>query len=207
MSVKDYLKPGMVGVSLKKGLFDILGTFTTLAQGDTEASHVWRVRQDGTIATTGGKAGVLFDYVDPERYLKGRQFYLLETVDPLNASQLRIMDWADELIRRQRFARAYGVWKYAQLWAKAELEGSIDSLDPPAGKPPRFPICSQAVGFALWKAGVPVGKSQGKRDWSAVLPQTILQEAKQTRYSEAAGAFFPAPCMLLQTVQDEPFEG
>jgi hypothetical protein len=198
------LRPGMVGVCLKKPI-DPLGTFTTLAQGDTEAAHVWRVRRDGKIATTGAQLGILFGYVDAIKYLRGKTFFLLEPVDPWTDIQLTIMDMAEDAIKAQPLGRAYGPWRYWQFWARAFWGGDVKTLGDTKGRPPKFPICSQTVAYPLWKAGAPVGKSQGKLDWMAVLPETILKEAKQTEYELAAGTEFKHPCYYLRLVQDEPY--
>jgi hypothetical protein len=198
------LRPGMVGVCLKKPI-DPLGTFTTLAQGDTEAAHVWRVRRDGKIATTGAQLGILFGYVDALKYLRGKTFFLLEPVSPWTEGQLEIMDQADDAIKNQPLGRAYGIWRYWQLWAKAFAHGNVETLGDPKGKPPRFPICSQAVAYALWKAGAPVGKAMGKKDWTGVLPETILEEAKQTSFDLQVGVVYPHPSYFLRLVQNEPY--
>lgn len=208
MSVLQMLKPGMVGVNLK-GQFDPTGTLNTFLQGDTEAAHVWWVLWSGKIATTGAKWGVFYGEEDPEEYLKRRPFYLLETVDPLPAVKLAIMQQAHQEMMRSGLARLYGLWKFPILSLLAAIHGDVAKLGrKPKLTRPTCPICSQAVAYPFWCAGVPIGKSQGKEDWTAVLPETILKEAKQVSYMLAAGLIPETrqkPCYMLRTVRDTPF--
>lgn len=199
--------PGQIGINLK-GRFDPLGTADVILQGDTKASHVWLVLPNGKIATTGAKWLVLYGEVDPDEYLKGKSCYLLETVDPLTSQQLAIIQYAHNSLMKSGPGRIYGLWKFGVIWALDFFQGqaSKTGFTEKTGHP-TCPICSQAVGYALWKAGVPVGKSVGKEDYTAVLPETFLQEAQQTAYDLAKGYMEnrTTPCYLLKTVQDSPF--
>lgn len=203
----EYLKPGMIGVALK-GSFDPMGTLDTVLQGDTKASHVWYVLPNGRIATTGAEWLVLYGDVDPDTYLQGKSFYLLETVDPLTPIQLEIIRLAHEELKKAGAGRIYGIWKFAVLWGITVANGAVDKTgkDIKTGRP-TCPICSQAVAYPFWKAGVPIGRSQGKVDWTAVLPETILHEAMDTAGALQAGWMNgrTTPCYLLTTVQPEPF--
>lgn len=206
INIAEILKPGMVGVNLKRRR-DPLGTFTTLSQGDTEAAHVWRVRSDGTIATTGAKWGVMYGYVEAASYLLGKTFYLLETIDPLTDEQLRTMDEAEDEI--QGINRFYGFWRYAQLYGAALQDGSVEKLGKePNVNAPAFPICSQAVGYPYWKAGVPVGKMFGKEDYTALLPETFLKEALAVAFLIRQKALdkHVKPCYYFHLVKQTPFK-
>jgi hypothetical protein len=209
MSVLSILKPGMIGVNLK-GRIDLMGTIDTVLQGDTEAAHVWWVLPSGKIATTGAQALIVYGEADPAEYLKGKSFFLLETVDPLTSGQLAIMQAAHQQIMRSGVGRVYGIWKFAWIWTLATLHGEVDKTGKqPKKGPPFAPICSQAVAYPFWSAGVPVGKMFGKQDWTAVLPETILKEAKAVGFMLADGQLEQRakPCCYLKTVQDRPFIG
>jgi hypothetical protein len=204
----EILRPGMIGVNLK-GHIDPMGTLDTLLQGDTDGAHVWWVLPNGKIATTGAKALVIYGEADPDTYLAGKSCYLLETVDPLTAEQLKIMEACHQQIMRSGLGRIYGIWKFGVIWALALFNGDVSKTGyKPKTTRPICPICSQAVGYCYWSAGIPIGKSQGKEDWTSDLPETIIKEAKQTGYSLAQGWMNNriTPCYMLKTIQDKPFQ-
>jgi hypothetical protein len=203
------LKPGMIGVSLK-GFIDPMGTIDTVLQGDTEAAHVWWVLPSDRIATTGAKAFVFYGEVEAAKYLRGKTFYLLETVDPLPADKLARMQAAHDDLMHSGAGRLYGLWKFPLLGLLAARHGDVDKM----GRKPKItrpvcPICSQAVAWCFWHAGIPIGKMFGKEDWSAVLPETILKEAKAVSFMLASGALErrDKPCYMLKTVRERPFVG
>lgn len=204
------LKPGMIGINLK-GDFDPLGTVDTFLEGDTKAAHVWWVLPNGKIATTGASWLVLYGEVDPAKYLRGKTFFLLETVDPLTPDQLSIMQVAHEEMLHSGWGRLYGGWKIPLLLGLELLHGSPEKMgkDPKTTRP-TCPICDQAVGYPFWKADVPIGKEQGKQDWSALSPKIFLAEASQTSDLIKQGWLVRTPgkpCYYLTTVQDKPFIG
>lgn len=208
MKPSEILKPGMIGVNLK-GNFDPMGTLDTLLQGDTKAAHVWFVLRNGNIATTGAKALLFYGEVDPDEYFKGKSCYLLETVDPLNSAQLSIMQAAHNEMMDSGPGRIYGLWKFGIIWGLCLIHGAVNKTgNKPKIRRPTCPICSQAVAYPFWSAGVPIGKSQGKEDYTAVLPETILAEAQQTGYMLAQGLLEnrQKPCYMLRTVRDTPFK-
>jgi hypothetical protein len=179
---KSGLRPGTIGVCLR-GSFDPLGTIDTVMQGDTMASHVWWVLPNGCIATTGAKWGIVYGEVKAEEYLKGKSYVLLNTVDELSEEQLGIMEACHEEIMQSGVARVYGAWKFGQLEFKHILSGPVSKLGSISPfYPPKFPICSQAVAYCCWKAGIQVGKMFGKEDYTAVLPETFLFEAQAVSF-------------------------
>lgn len=202
------LTPGRVGVMLK-GRLDVMGTLDTVLQGDTEAAHVWWVLPSGKIATTGAKGLLFYGEVEAARYLHGKRFYLLETVDPMSAGQLAILQAAHQEMMQSGLARLYGLWKFLLLSLLAARFGHVSKTGRlPKTTRPSFPICSQALGYCFWKAGVPIGKSQGKEDWTAVLPETILKEAKQVTFMRTLGDLESRtkPCYYLNLVSTTYFE-
>ena len=208
MLPSEVLKPGMVGVNLK-GQFDVLGTINTFAQGDTKAAHVWWVLPNGKIATTGAKALLFYGEVDPDEYLKGKTCYLLETVDPLTKWQLGIMQACHQDLMKAGAGRFYGIWKPFYIGMLGLFFGGVEKMGfKPTSKRPTFPICSQAVAYPFWKADVPIGKAQGKQDWSAVLPETILKEAQETGFDLSRGWLDnrSTPCYKLRILKDAPYQ-
>lgn len=162
------LKPGQVIIF--QG-----ANFITQLQGDTNAKHVCMVGADPTkIWTTGAKALAFFGQVDAEKYLAGKEYILAEVRGGLTPEQLDIIENTNRMMR----GHFYGFWKYAQLEKKALKMGRIRYL----GKVPqpdiviKNPICSQAVGCALWRAGIKVGGFRGKLDATALLPETFEEE-------------------------------
>lgn len=207
MKPSEILKPGMVGVNLK-GFIDPMGTIDTVLQGDTEAAHVWMVLPSGKIATTGAEKFIIYGEVEPDKYLKGKTFFLLETVDPLTAGQHTIMQAAHNDLMRSGWGRIYGIWKFPILGLLGFIHGDVEKTGKqPKRTRPVCPICSQAVGYPCWTAGLYVGKSQGKLDYTALLPETFLKEAKQTSYMLAQGYLEnrSKPCYMFRTVQDIPY--
>lgn len=208
MKPSEILKPGMVGVELKRG-FSLTDTGITVLEGDTQAKHVWLVLPNGKIATTGAEKFFFYGEVEPDDYLPGKTFLLLETVDPLTSDQLEAIQVAHNELMASGLGRFYGIWKFPWLLGIEAATGFISkSGRQVATKKPICPICSQAVAYPLWKAGVPVGESQGKEDFSAVLPKTFQIEAVETAFSEARGWLNPRekPCYLLRTVKDTPYQ-
>lgn len=201
------LKPGMVGIN-EKGKFDPFGTVNTMAQGGSDGAHSWRVLKNGKIATTGAVAGIFYGEVDPQEYLKGKTFFLLETVDPLTDSMLTIMEECHKQLMASGIKRLYGLWKLPMLEGLAAIHGNVTKtgLKPKIGVP-EFPICSQAVAYAFWEAGVPIGEALGKEDWSAVLPETFLIEAKETSYYLDYLLNGKRPCYHLKMVEPFAFSG
>lgn len=187
----EILKPGMIGVNLK-GSFDLLGTLDTILQGDTQASHVWWVLPNGKIATTGADWMVMYGEADPDKYLNGKSCYLLETIEPLTSAQLSIMEACHQALMKSGAGRLYGLWKFGVIWSLCLVHGEATRAGlKPTTKRPTCPICSQAVAYPFWTAGVHLGESQGKEDWSAVLPETILSIARDHN--------------LIQPLQLQPF--
>jgi hypothetical protein len=205
--VLSLLKPGMVGVKLK-GDFDPSGTLVDIIKGDSKAAHVWLVLPNGKIATTGANFGVFYGEVDPIAYLKGMAFFLLETVDQLSDTQLLIIQACHEAMLKSGIKRFYGIWKFPLLYGLDLIHGqaSRTGFNIATGMP-ICPICSQAVAYCLWTAGVNVGESQGKEDYTAVLPETILQEGQTTLYALQKGfmANRAGNSFLLALVQVSPF--
>ena len=202
------LRPGMVGVNLK-GKADPSGTINTLLQGDAEAAHVWLVLPNGKIASTGAKLGFIYGEIEAEKYLKRRPFFLLETVDPLSNGQLAIIQAAHDEMMASGIKRGYGLWKFPALYALALKNGFVEKMGATLKTTaPAFPICSQAVGYPLWRAGVLVGKMFGKLDYTALLPQTFLDEAQAVAFMLAEGAIKPNPDKpqhYLKALNDRPY--
>lgn len=162
------LKPGQVLIFQGANLI-------TQLQGDTNARHVAMVGKDPSrIWTTGAQAGLFFGRVNAESYLRGKQFIVAETVVPLTDAQLDII----EATNRAMNGEFYGFWKFAQLEGRAMRTGKVKFL----GKRPepkaiiQNPICSQAVGCPLWRAGVLIGRFQGKLDATGLLPENFEDE-------------------------------
>lgn len=201
------LKPGMIGVNLK-GKIDPFGSLNTVLQGDTQAAHVWWVLPSGKIASTGAKFGVFYGEEDPTKYLPRRPFFLLETIDPLTSGQLAIMQAAHDEMMGSGIKRLYGLWKFGVIAALAWKNGFVEKTGlKPTNTAPAFPICSQAVAYPFWKAGVPIGKMFGKQDWSAVLPETLLAEALAVEDILTGGLLDQEkkPCFKLHLVNSKPF--
>ena len=203
----ELFKPGRIICHVPVG-FDGLGRFNTVLQGDTECKHVELMLPNGKIASTGAKFGLWYGERDV-RSLKGKAFFLLETVDPLTSGQLSIIQQAhDEMMDSGFWGRIYGLWKFPWLWALGWVKGDIEKAGLSTKQSrPTAPICSQAVAYPMWKAGCPIGKSQGKQDWTAVLPETIIKEAKQTSYSLQNGWLDgrTTPCYKFRTLKDTPY--
>lgn len=201
------LKPGMIGVNLK-GKVDPMGTIDTVLQGDTEAAHVWWVLPNGKIASTGAVAGLFYGELEPREYLKNKKFYLLETIDPISVSMLSVMQACHEQLMASGLKRFYGIWKFPILFSLGVINGNVTKTGrTPKTTVPDFPICSQALAYPFWKAGIPIGKAQGKEDWTAVLPQTILAEAKEASFYRARLLLGERPCYFLNLVEPLPFSG
>jgi hypothetical protein len=201
------LKPGMVGVNLK-GTFDPMGTIDTVLQGDTDAAHVWWVLPSGRIATTGAVSGILYGERDAAEYLKGKKFFLLETIDTIPNDKLAIMQHCHEQMLHSGIKRFYGIWKFLWLEWLAAIDGSVTKTGlKPKTSVPEFPICSQALAYCFWSAGMPIGAAQGKEDWTAVLPETILAEAKEVSFRLDALLLGKRPCYYLKLVEPLPFSG
>lgn len=184
------MKPGTVGINLKQG---ILGTYTTVSQGDTDAAHVWIVLPNGKIATTGAKFGCIYGEVDAEEYLKDKQYYLLEPIDPLTQGQLNTLQNCHDSLMADKKARFYGFIEYLKLKRSARKgTGHIAHLGKsPTLEQPRYYICSQVTGWLCWMMGVTVGKALGKDDYTAVLPETFINEARATQFMLDAGFLQP----------------
>lgn len=207
MNPDELFKPGRIICHVPVGL-DLFGRFNTVLQADTECKHVELMLPNGKIASTGAKFGLWYGERGIDS-LKGKTFFLLETVDPLTSGQLAIIQAAhNEMMDSGFWGRIYGLWKFPWLWALGWVKGDIEKTG--IGKKetrPTAPICSQAVAYPNWKAGIPIGKSQGKEDWTAVLPETIIKEAKDTTDNLKNGWFDgrTKPCYKFRTIQDTPF--
>lgn len=178
MRPSQILEPGTIGINLKGGV-NPWEQGNTLLKQDTRAGHTWYVLPSGKIATTGADWGVLYGEADPDEYLKGRQCFLLQTVDPLTAVQLAIIQTCHERLLHSGPGRVFGLWQFAWLKASVAWNGNISKIGlTPRDTRPTCPFCSQAVAYPFWEAGIPIGKMFGKQDWTAVLPETILQEAQ-----------------------------
>ncbi len=205
----EILKPGMViVVTRRKGEISPIGTLNETIEGDSVADHVCLMLPNGKIGTTGAESFVLYGEVDPDEYLQGKTVYLLETVDPLTAGQLAIIQACHNEMLHSGLARLYGGWKIPYLLCLELFTGSPQKtgLKPKLTRP-SCPICDQAAGYPLWKAGVEVGESVGKLDWTALSPDIYLKEGQQTAFDLAKGWLQDKgdPCYLLRTVQDKPF--
>ncbi len=207
MNPKSLFKPGRVICHVPVGL-DPVGRFNNLLQGDNECKHVELMLPNGKIASTGAKLGLWYGERELSS-LKGKSFYLLETVDPLTDAQLATVQLAHEdMMSSGPWSRIYGLWKFPWIWSLALMNGNVEKTGfTPKGTRPVAPICSQAVAYPFWLAGAPIGKSQGKQDWTAVLPETILKEAKDTSYDLEQGWLKrrEKPCYKFKLVQSLPY--
>lgn len=202
------LKPGMIGVNLK-GDLDAMGTINVLLQGDTQAAHVWWVLPSRKIATTGAEHWAVYGERDPEEYLKNKKFFLIQTVDPLPPDKLEILQKCHDEIMASGVKRIYGGWKFALMWLIAATGSGFISKTGKKVKTtvPEFPICSQAVAYCFWSAGIPIGKANGKEDWTGVLPETILAEAQEGTDRLLYLTAGSHPCYFLNLVEQLPFSG
>jgi len=199
------IQPWDIGVNLP-GKRDLLGHVNTLLQGDTLAAHIWCALPDGKIASTGAKAGVLYGEVEAEHYVTRRPYFVLRTVDPIPEDKQKLLLQAHERMMVAGVKRFYGFWKYPLLMALGFRHGFIQKMGKdPKIETPDFPICSQAIAYLFWSAGIPIGKTLGKKDWTAVLPETFLDEAQVTQALLADGLKFETrPCLKL-TIVRQPF--
>jgi hypothetical protein len=201
------LKPGQVIVCLK-GSFDFFGTITDALQGDTEAFHVCIVLPNGKIATTNAIDHIIYGEREAKSYLEGRTFFILQTIDPLTDEKLAIIQKCHENIMDSGIDRLYGIWKFPILECLGIIEGAVPKMgSEPKMTRPDFPICSQAVAYCLWNAGIKVGQALGKEDWTAVIPETFLVEAKETYYYRDRILLGERPAYNLETIEPFPFSG
>lgn len=134
---KNMLKPGMVIAHVKDKSLDALGTLTTTLQGDVAVKHVELVLPNGKIATTGAKFGIVYGEVDAEKHLKGKSFFVLETLFPLPQDKLDKIQEGHEVIMKSGVKRLYGAWKFLQLQLMAIKNGAVNSI---SKGDPSFPI-------------------------------------------------------------------
>jgi hypothetical protein len=199
------LEPGTIGINVKGRVDPVRGPRLETAR---RAGHAWFVLPSGKIATTGADRMVLYGEVDPRDYLAGRRFFLLRTVDPLTSAQLASLQTSHRHLVESGAGRIFGFLQY--VWIRARLRWDARVTDP--GVQPRMPrpnwlFCSQAVAYAFWMAGVPIGKMFGWRDWTVILPETILQEARTVDSLIASGEIdrHRKPCYYLRPVHDMAF--
>jgi hypothetical protein len=199
------IRPWDIGVNIP-GKRDLLGHVNTLIQGDTMAAHIWCALPDGKIASTGAVGGVLYGEVEAEHYVTRRPYYILRTVDPIPEDKQKLLLLAHQQLMAAGVKRFYGFWKYPLLMALGFQNGFITKMGSvPKITIPDFPICSQAIASLYWAAGIPIGKTLGKVDWTAVLPETFLDEAQVTASLLADGLKFETrPCLKL-TIVRQPF--
>lgn len=201
------IQPGRVIVVLRNDL-NPLSILDTTAQGDTLAAHVCRVLKSRKIATTGAVLDVLYGEKDALEYLSDKKFFLLETVDPITDAMLSIMEACHDQMMASGMKRLYGIWKLPILEGLGILHGSVSKMGPnPKTTMPEFPICSQAVAYPYWKAGIPIGKELGKQDWTAVTPETFLVEAMETFSLLGDLRDMTRPCYHFRLVNEVPFNG
>jgi hypothetical protein len=176
------LKPGQI-LLFKPKKFDLIGKRITALEGDSDKCHAAIVGKNGKILTTGARftiKGFVYGEVDPEKYLKGRVFDVVETVEPLTPGQLEIIFSACESL----FGQTYGWWKLARLVLRKNVKGGvITKIHNPPHMRVKNPFCSEAVAFAFWKAGIkicgtPRPEGIGKEEPSAITPENIDEEAK-----------------------------
>jgi hypothetical protein len=199
------LQPGTIGINVKGRVdpADVprLGTVA-------RAGHAWYVLPSGRIATTGADRMVLYGDVVPEEYLAGRHFFLLRTVDALTSSQLATLEMCHQRLVESGPGRIFGFWQYAWIRARLRWDAQVkDPSVPPRTALPSWLFCSQAVAYAFWTAGIPIGKMLGWQDWTVILPLTMLQEARAVNALIASGQIdrHRRPCYYLRPVQDVAF--
>lgn len=199
MKVSD-MPPGSVFSFFKEGL---LGDFTTVAQGNTNAAHVAIKLPNGKMATTGAVLKVFYGEADIEKYCEGRTFDVLYPVDPFTPEQLTTLELCHQAMMKAPLKRLYGGLRYAQLY-KAALRGSgrVTATDKTPPKPPQWFICSWAVGYCLWEMGCKVGKMFGKINYTGLMPEDFGNEADAVTDMLDSGQLqvVKHPCMYLRRV-------
>jgi hypothetical protein len=199
------LEPGTIGINVKGWLDRARAPRLGAA---FRAGHAWYVLPSGKLATTGADRMVLYGEVDPDEYLAGRYCFLLRTVDALTSAQLAIIEACHQRLAASGPGRIFGLWRFAWVRALVAWDASIAKARLQSTRArPTFLFCSQAVAYPFWMAGVPIGKMFGWQDWTAIFPETILQEARTVGALIASGQIdrHRKPCYYLRPVQDVAF--
>lgn len=154
-------------------VFNPLSVWIKLLQGDFAYSHVCQFF-NGQIYTTGAKGPLLYRFgkVDPETYLKGKNYAVLRYEGLTGEQKYKMYLKATELIGKR-----YPIEKMIALAVRGKTTpGVVKKLGFFPNPNPKSSFCSGSVMMCFKAAGIILNPDSGKLEPDAYSPEAIYED-------------------------------